>query len=83
MAASVPDLVVLDLRLPDVPGADVLRGIRANPRSAETPVVVIMAHPQMAQEVADFNSWEEADLVLVKHPLLRGMMDYGFINVDE
>lgn len=61
MAASVPDLVVLDLHLPDVSGADVLRDIRANPRSAETPVIITTAHPQMAQAV-----WGEANLVLVK-----------------
>jgi DNA-binding response OmpR family regulator len=61
MAASVPDLVVLDLNLPDVPGAEVLRDIRADPRSAEMPVIVVTAHPQMAQAV-----WEEANLVLVK-----------------
>jgi DNA-binding response OmpR family regulator len=61
MAASLPDLVVLDLNLPDVPGADVLRDIRTNPRSAETPVIITTAHPQMAQEVSN-----AADLVLVK-----------------
>jgi CheY-like chemotaxis protein len=61
MAASVPDVVVLDLHLPDVSGADVLRDIRADPRSAETPVIVTTAYPQMAREV-----WEEASLVLVK-----------------
>jgi len=66
MAASVPDLVVLDLNLPDVPGVEVLRSIRANPRSAETPVIVIMAHPRMVQEGVDFNLVEEADVVLVK-----------------
>lgn len=69
MAASVPDLVVLDLNLPDVPGADVLRSIRANPRSAETPVIVTTAHPRMAQTV-----WKEANLVLVKpvpHEVLK------------
>ena len=49
MAASVPDLVVLDLHLPDVPGADVLRDIRADPRSAKVPVIVTTAYPQMAE----------------------------------
>jgi DNA-binding response OmpR family regulator len=66
MAASVPDVVVLDLQLPDVSGVDVLRDIRANPRSAETPVIVTTAHPRMAQEVADLDPSEEATLVLVK-----------------
>jgi DNA-binding response OmpR family regulator len=61
MAASVPDLVVLDLRLPDVPGVEVLRRIRADARLAEMPVVVTTAYPQAAEEIED-----EADLVLVK-----------------
>jgi DNA-binding response OmpR family regulator len=75
MAASVPDLVVLDLHLPDVPGADVLRDIRANPRSAETPVIVTTAHPQVAQEV-----WEEANLVLVK-PVPWDVLKYKVIEM--
>ena len=61
MASGVPDLLVLDLHLPDLSGAEVLRGMRANPRAAETPVIVITAHPQMAAEVEG-----EVDLVLFK-----------------
>ncbi len=38
-----PDLVLLDLHLPDVPGAEVLRRLRADPRTARTPVVVVSA----------------------------------------
>ncbi len=61
MAGRAPDLVVLDLRLPDVPGVEVLRRIRADPRSAEIPVIVTTAHPRMAEEIQ-----EEASLVLIK-----------------
>lgn len=36
----LPALVVLDLNLPDIPGDEVLRRIRNEPRTADTPVVI-------------------------------------------
>jgi CheY-like chemotaxis protein len=41
--AHLPDLVLLDLRLPDIPGEEVLRRLRADERTAGIPVVVISA----------------------------------------
>jgi CheY-like chemotaxis protein len=38
-----PDLVLLDLHLPDIPGEEVLRRLRADARTAAVPVVVISA----------------------------------------
>jgi PAS domain S-box-containing protein len=38
-----PDVILLDLHLPDMHGRDVLRQLRADPRTAEIPVVVISA----------------------------------------
>ena len=38
-----PDLVLLDLHLPDIPGDEVLRRLRADPRTAGTKVVVLTA----------------------------------------
>jgi signal transduction histidine kinase len=38
-----PDLVLLDLHLPDVPGEEVLRRLRADPATAAIPVVVLSA----------------------------------------
>ena len=36
-----PDLVLLDLNLPDIQGEEVLRRLRADPTTATVPVVVI------------------------------------------
>lgn len=44
-AGRLPDLVVLDLRLPDGSGLDLLRYIRANGRLAALPVVALTGLP--------------------------------------
>ncbi len=38
-----PALILLDVNLPDVPGIDVLRRLRLDPRTGRTPVIVISA----------------------------------------
>jgi PAS domain S-box-containing protein len=38
-----PDLVLLDLHLPDLPGETVLRRLQANPKTAGIPVVILSA----------------------------------------
>jgi PAS domain S-box-containing protein len=38
-----PDLVLLDLHLPDMSGLELLRSLRADPRTADTSVVVVTA----------------------------------------
>jgi CheY-like chemotaxis protein len=42
-AEHAPDVVLLDLHLPDMHGGEVLRRLRADPRTARVPVVVISA----------------------------------------
>jgi DNA-binding response OmpR family regulator len=56
-----PDLVLLDLHLPGVPGARVLQAIRADERLKNTRVIITSADATLTQFLR-----EEADLVLVK-----------------
>jgi DNA-binding response OmpR family regulator len=44
-----PDLILLDLNLPDMNGADVLRRLQETPETASSPVVVISADATAAQ----------------------------------
>jgi PAS domain S-box-containing protein len=59
-----PDVVLLDLHLPDVHGRDVLRELRADPRTAHTPVVIISA--DATPRTVDALLGEGADAFLTK-----------------
>jgi len=61
LAAVAPDVVLLDLHLPRVPGTEVLRQVRADSRLDETRVIIVTGDPQIAETIRD-----EADLVLLK-----------------
>src|SRR5438445_7222354 len=44
-----PDLILLDLHLPDMPGQEVLRHLQADPRIRDIPVIVISADATPSQ----------------------------------
>lgn len=44
-----PDLILLDLNLPDIPGEEVLARLQSDPRTAELPIVVISADATRGQ----------------------------------
>jgi len=50
-----PDLVLLDLHLPDMPGEAVLRRLQASPRTAGIPVVILSAdaRPGLVQRLLE------------------------------
>ncbi|HET9986706.1 MAG TPA: hybrid sensor histidine kinase/response regulator, partial [Longimicrobiales bacterium] len=59
-----PDLILLDLHLPDIPGEEVLRRLRAEPRTAAIPVAIISADATRA--TADRLRAAGADAFLTK-----------------
>ena len=41
-----PDLILLDIEMPDISGFEFFRGIRKNPKFMKTPVIVITGHSE-------------------------------------
>ncbi|HKT50807.1 MAG TPA: response regulator [Candidatus Angelobacter sp.] len=63
---TVPDLVILDMRLPDIPGYEVCRSIKQDPRTRDIPVLQVSAYVGEQGKAAAHAAG--ADRVLV-HPL--------------
>jgi two-component system phosphate regulon response regulator PhoB len=45
-----PDVIVMDLAMPQVDGVEATRRLRRHPRTKDTPIVVVTAHPLRAHE---------------------------------
>jgi two-component system phosphate regulon response regulator PhoB len=50
----IPDVVLLDLMLPDLPGTEVCRQIKADPRTRRVPVVMLTAKGEEVDRVVGF-----------------------------
>lgn len=62
-----PDLVILDVMMPEIDGLEVLRQMRADPKTSDVPVVMFsaMADPQFCQSVRERGAndyWVKATL---------------------
>jgi hypothetical protein len=53
LGSLVPELVILDLRMPGVDGRQVLQAIRKNPATAGVPVLLISGFPEDFSGLAD------------------------------
>ncbi|MDO8881957.1 response regulator, partial [Pseudotabrizicola sp.] len=62
--AHVPDLILLDLILPDLSGIDVLRRLREDPVTRDIPVIVVSSSTALDDRLAAFEAG--ADDVFVK-----------------
>jgi two-component system phosphate regulon response regulator PhoB len=54
VASRVPDLVVLDLMLPDMSGTEICRTLRSQSETAELPVVMLTARGEEVDRVVGF-----------------------------
>ena len=53
-SAQLPDLVVLDLMLPDIPGTEVCRQLRQDPQTRRVPVLMLTAKTDPIDRVVGF-----------------------------
>jgi sigma-B regulation protein RsbU (phosphoserine phosphatase) len=67
-----PDIILLDIMMPDMDGYEVCRRLKANPASAEIPVIFLTAKDQTADEAEGF-AMGAADYIHkpVNPPILR------------
>lgn len=63
----VPDLLVLDIMMPEVNGWEVLDRLRAQPETAHTPVILLTAAPKQAQYV--FKTRQPERCILLAKPI--------------
>ena len=57
---ELPDLIVLDLMMPDVNGFDVVEALKAQPDTARIPIVVVTAKQITAEDRAKLNGYVSA-----------------------
>jgi len=55
-ARDVPDLILMDVTLPDMPGVDLLRRLRADPATSAVPIVMLTANQTDHLRVAAFRA---------------------------
>ncbi len=68
----IPQMIVLDLHLPDVAGTEILKQIRADERLIDTRVIVATADPRSAELIQDY-----ADIVLIKPTTFSQVRDFA------
>jgi CheY-like chemotaxis protein len=71
-----PDLILLDMMMPGRSGSDVLRALRADPLTAETPVIMLTARAQAADR-------EAVELAGASHYLTKPFSPVGLAALVE
>ncbi|MGD2027776.1 MAG: GGDEF domain-containing response regulator [Anaerolineales bacterium] len=61
LEVTTPDIILLDLNLPGVPGTEVLKKIKEDDRLKDIPIIVVTGHSHMAMGLQS-----ETDLILLK-----------------
>ena len=79
MNEHIPDIVILDLHLPDIDGLEILYKIRADERLNKTKVIVASADARLVQMAE-----EKADLILIKPVSVSQLKDLALrMNIDN
>jgi pilus assembly protein CpaE len=65
---EAPDLVVLDVMMPDIDGYEVSRRLRADPETADVPILMFTAKAEVQDKVAGFEAGADDFLTKPIHP---------------
>jgi len=63
-----PDLILLDVMMPDMDGYEVTRRLRNNPQTVDTPILMFTAKTQLDDKVAGFEVGADDYLTKPTHP---------------
>lgn len=63
-----PDLILLDVMMPDMDGYEVARRLRQNPETAQIPILMFTAKSQLDDKVTGFESGADDYLTKPTHP---------------
>jgi DNA-binding response OmpR family regulator len=66
--AEDPDLILLDVMMPDMDGYEVARRLRANTLTANTPILMFTAKTQLDDKVTGFEAGADDYLTKPTHP---------------
>lgn len=69
VAADHPDLIVLDVMMPEMTGFEVLEALKKNPETAEIPVIMLTARAQDADVLRGWQSGVECYLTKPFNPM--------------
>ena len=67
-ANESPDLVLVDVMMPEMDGYDVTRRLRSNPQTADIPILMFTAKTQLDDKVTGFESGADDYLTKPTHP---------------
>ena len=66
--AEAPDLIILDVMMPDMDGYEVCRRLRANTQTQDTPIIMFTAKTLVDDKVAGFEAGADDYLTKPTHP---------------
>jgi CheY-like chemotaxis protein/MinD-like ATPase involved in chromosome partitioning or flagellar assembly len=66
--AENPDLILLDIMMPEIDGYEVAKRLRANPFTADIPILMFTAKTQLDDKVSGFESGADDYLTKPTHP---------------
>lgn len=69
-----PDLIVLDLNLPNYSGIEIFRALRNNPATVDTWVLIVTADPSQAAELSQ-SEIESQNLLVLSKPISVDQLD--------